>query len=498
MHNKSGYTLIELVFVCGVVMLLFLPPMRDLASLVDAEAALQRLEVQTDEQSLLALLQETEGTADRSVAASPAPDSTIVQKLELQKDYGCVKKLFAIRMLEQMKSRKAIPVLKSMAQSRDVTLRDASAQAIAVIEGKEIPCHDGKASLRMFATIVPEDAEFVLALDCTQGRRERTVSEYLNLLETNLRGLTARLGGDGQEALERIEDALIDALSVVGNVRIDSLTIFSLPGSGGERGHHCLALAGFYDPGRVGKACGAVFDSQRTWDRGTVFHTGGDGFRPAVWLLDDDMVLIYVGLSPEKKNLDHLLAGLKTDGVAPAPGLSQPAMQIVLNTPARIAASWRPSDSNRKALAMKVHQTVQMKMQSLQARPPGLRKDAALAACQVILNASNAELFVFHQAPDGAPAGKFSFSDEGSATQFHESLSAFHSPLTQVAAEEMGAATLEENTAAQRDEKELVFWESALEGKDVTVRVNVVALTRHLRHRGLLRGLPVPVESAGD
>ena len=136
MHYRSGFTVIELVFVCGLVMLLLGAPMRDLASLVDEEAALERLEVQTDEQFLLALLQETEGTADRSGAGTPAPDATVMQKLELQRDRDYVKKLFAIRMLEQMKSRKAMPVLKNMAESRDVTLRDASAQAIPILQDR--------------------------------------------------------------------------------------------------------------------------------------------------------------------------------------------------------------------------------------------------------------------------------------------------------------------------------------------------------------------------
>ena len=143
-------------------------PPRDFASLLNPAEVLQAMNVQTSDEALAAVL-----TAPADPAASDL----------------YLKKLMAIRLLEQNKSAKALPALETAAKDADPTLRDAALDAIAAINGKPSLRPNGAALLKELARSVPADAGFVVALDFERDSKSTTVRA---LLENALKEMQAK------------------------------------------------------------------------------------------------------------------------------------------------------------------------------------------------------------------------------------------------------------------------------------------------------------------
>ena len=143
-------------------------PPRDFASLLNPTEVLQAMNVQTSDEALIAVL-----TAPADPAASDS----------------YVKKLMAIRLLEQNKSAKGLPALEATAKDADLTLRDAALDAIAAINGKPSLRPNGAALLKELARSVPADAGFVVALDFERDSKSPTVRA---LLENALKEMQAK------------------------------------------------------------------------------------------------------------------------------------------------------------------------------------------------------------------------------------------------------------------------------------------------------------------
>ena len=168
-------------------------PPRDFASLLDPAAVLQTMNVETTDEALVAVL------------AAPADAASA----DLY-----VKKLMAIRLLEQNKSAKALPALEATAKGADVTLRDAALEAIAAINGKPSPRPNGAALLKELARSVPADAGFVVALDFERDSKGSTVRALLEnaLKETRGEGRAQSAGEPQHAARGRRHDAADQAV----------------------------------------------------------------------------------------------------------------------------------------------------------------------------------------------------------------------------------------------------------------------------------------------
>ena len=201
-------------------------PPRDFASLLDPPAILQTMGVQTTDEALIAVL---------NAPAEPAPGVLYV------------KKLMAIRLLEQNRSANALPALEAAAKGNDVTLRDAALEAIAAINGNPSPRPSGAALLKQLAQSVPADAGFVVALDFARDSSSLTARARL---ENALREFQAKIAAQYPNAqqpdspagmmrqgveqfvgaiIPQAEQGIAQALAATGNVRVDAAMLILPP-----------------------------------------------------------------------------------------------------------------------------------------------------------------------------------------------------------------------------------------------------------------------------
>jgi hypothetical protein len=192
----------------------------DLASLVQPQAVLQRMEVQTTDEALLGLL--------RSQRKKPGEDD--------KKDMDYLHRLMAIRLLESRKSTDTLPVLKEIARGKDPTLAQAAREAIAVIKGRPLPRPAKAETMQWFAEHIRRDAGFVILTDLSRTTRGPILPEAAQkIVEASpfgeaIKAVTRNMGEKYQEQLTEAETKMAAALARVGNDRADGIAVTVPPG----------------------------------------------------------------------------------------------------------------------------------------------------------------------------------------------------------------------------------------------------------------------------
>ena len=251
-------------------------PPRDFASLLDPAAVLQTMNVETSDEALVAVL---------AAPAEAAPADLYV------------KKLMAIRLLEQNKSAKGLPALEATAKGADATLRDAALEAIAAINGKPSPRPNGAALLKELARSVPADAGFVVALDFERDSKGSTVRA---LLENALQELEAKAAlappansNTPPQApamvqqikpfvtamIPQVEQGLVQALAATGNLRMDAAMLILPPEMGTQpnENHLRCVVKGLYDPARIAALLESAGDFEKRETAGHAVYVNKQG-----------------------------------------------------------------------------------------------------------------------------------------------------------------------------------------------------------------------------
>ncbi len=282
-------------------------PPRDFASLLHPKKVLEQLQVQTDEASLIALLAPEDkvkigkdhmarATADlgsrdptvrrRAREILEAAGENAIPHLEkaresedvevretakellakvekqrqaaIQNNTDYLKKLMAIRALEQMKSKAALPALKQLADGGDPTLSDAAANAVRIINGQAVQRPKGADTIKAVMARLPANAGFVATVDLERASRTQTIDVLLEALEKEAGKdpqMQAMVGQFGNVTME-IEKGLVKGLGQIGNVRIDSITMLASTDLGTARhaGYVAWIFKGLHDPAMVANA----------------------------------------------------------------------------------------------------------------------------------------------------------------------------------------------------------------------------------------------------
>jgi len=379
-------------------------PPRDLASFLDPLVALEQLQVAADETNLINVLSE-QGT--------PPADGE-------QGDVLYVKKLFALRALEQKKSKAALGALDKMAKGGDVTLRGAAAQAAAAIRGERTPRPSGAESLKRLASLVPENAGFVVALDHERDSRGITGREYLEMSKRR-HGREAGLleFAAMEEALPHTEKGILQALAAAGNVRVDAAVIVFSRDLGERTGYMCAIIGGLYDPERMAKVCRERFPGQCQFQTHTVYYEPGG---PAVCLLDEQTAVLSLGPGEKARHMSRALTGILAAQDAPLPSVARNAFEIVTSGKAKIALSGSLSDGQKRELRDAVRPIVER----LKIRTRPVENRLGLAACDALHDLTKAGLLVGFPGEDGRFLFQATCTRARHASELNKSLAGLH------------------------------------------------------------------------
>jgi len=483
-------------------------PPRDLASLLDARAVLAEKQVKTDEDSLIALLgrkpkpegpvdleqaakdlaaadyqtrkSATEALADAGEksrpfleAAAKADDPEVrltAQKIlrnlkakseaKLAQDEGYLCKLLAIRVLEKLRSQKALPELDRIAKRDDVTLADAAAQAMAVIKGQKVPRPSGLESLKEAAALLPADTAFVLVADAERNCKERTAGDLFAEVQ-KAAGENANAMGFGmpqpEQVLPQINKALATAIAAVGNVRLDSVTIIFSDDLSEDAGYVCLIFKGLCDPARVRRVCKKGFDNERQLGKHTIFF---ERHGPALCVVDARMVIMTVGPTREGQHMDQVLASIGKRGEAPLPTHIARAFEMVKKGDVRIAASGRLSKVQKDLIKREL------------AQGGGAGHPVEAAMCKMALKLTEVKLFEAHIEPKGGHVIKAILDDQKKAEELHKCLLEVEKVVSDEMRKHMKHMPPQWKKMLGEEEGKLKFFKSELGDKSITVRIN--------------------------
>ncbi|MFP4027722.1 MAG: hypothetical protein ACLFWL_08025 [Candidatus Brocadiia bacterium] len=304
-------------------------PPGDLASFLEPTETLQTMQITTNQENLLNLL-------------DAGPDT----------ENAYVKKLLAIRALEKMKVEKAIPQLQKIARGDDITLSDAAAQAIAVIEGKDLPRPDRKKVLQTLSKNVPADIGFVLCTVLTNKSRGKKLQYHFDMMRKNLPTLDKLLQKYPQQAKKAIPEtnkALLKTLQTVGNLRIDGVVGLFPTNIGQETGYAAFVLKGLCDPEKLEKVCENNMDKAQIGNQ-TVYHKR---YGPAICLVDKNTLVFSVGGTNGTEHMEMALKDIESGKAASLPPNAKPAFETVRSGASPWAASGALS-KNQKDLLQEV------------------------------------------------------------------------------------------------------------------------------------------------
>ena len=492
------FAIIVMLFGGDVTGQLQLAPPRDLASLLDPKAALQQMDVPTDEDALIALIAaEPRGVPDLTkavaglgaedfktrqeaarilreagpaaravlepVAGSDDPEVRETARVLLKQiaaagpretgpDNSYVQHLMAIRLLEQMKSRKAILALQTVAHGDDVTLAAAAVEAVAAINGKPTPRPSGRESLEQLAGRLPTDTAFLAVLDLERGAKARTIREFFELVKA-----AAKAGGgaapepdpDGpvtpdmlaqavaqldMVAAPQLERGVMELLNTVGNVRIDAVAMIlpggddvpetaelpdvEMPEAAPETGNQYVAwvFKGLYDPERMKKGLAHGFRKTRTAGGHEILY--GDG---AVCLLDENTILLANGGGRDCPYMDALVEKLTSPVETQLPDVPAMAIESIRKGDMRLAlaSTWALGGALKAKLRQQVQRDLLRQEAQIAANPERAKRPAirvGLAFEKLVLTAMDLDYVTGEVPTNGDLVLRGMAKDAGAAT----------------------------------------------------------------------------------
>ena len=156
-----------------------------------------------------------------------------------------IRRLMAIRTLGELKDPEALPVLRPLLDSKEPFVADFARKAIAAIEGKPF-------------RRTPLARELLHADLCLLPRNCGVVGQ-MSLIPTPSKPVdaTAALPPFMQagDMKEKLVQGLLTAAELVGNVRVDHLTMGVADDVGDDTGYVAFVARGLYDPAAVKAAC---------------------------------------------------------------------------------------------------------------------------------------------------------------------------------------------------------------------------------------------------
>ena len=191
-----------------------------------------------------------------------------------------IRRLMAIRALGELRSKAALPVLGKLTGSKELFVAEYAQRAVAAIGGKTLKGTGVPLARRMKdMNLLPAGTGMVIQYATAPGTGPVDIPK-----------LIAQMGPMGESMLQeggsdQITKPLVEVAGMIGNVRVDSVTIGLAGDMGNKKGYVVVVARGLYDAKRAAAALKKLMTDQNQQRIDKV--AGLDVYRP-----DDEVALI--------------------------------------------------------------------------------------------------------------------------------------------------------------------------------------------------------------
>ncbi len=250
-----------------------------------------------------------------------------------------VRQLMAIRALGELKQKNALPALKPLLESKDLFIAEYAQRAVNAIEGKPLPPAGPTAEQRKTDLwLLPADSRLVAQFAMPAPAQTATIDKLLD-------NLPAPLAANKAEMLADITREVITIAELIGDVRLDGVTLGLSGDIGPNKGSVVIVGRGLYDA--------KALMAQAKKDQVPVDAVNGQN----VLKMDDEAVLLcpsndqlvlIAGASPDQLPIDAM-----TKAVAAQKGALATAQDMVkliesIDTAQPLWAAVKMTDSYRQ------------------------------------------------------------------------------------------------------------------------------------------------------
>ena len=201
-----------------------------------------------------------------------------------------VRRLMAIRTLGELKDTSAIPVLEAMTQSKRPFEADYARRAIAQINGK--PYTHPKATREQLDTdlaLLPVDVGVVGQVSGVSSQTAPSISEML-------KDVPLPDGIDLDQVKQEMNKAMVEAVAVAGNFRVDAITLGVSAPIGPREGFVVVVARLKYDQPALEAMLAAKSRNTQEAGKFTIYKIERE---MGLLLLDDSRIMLMVGENVE-------------------------------------------------------------------------------------------------------------------------------------------------------------------------------------------------------
>jgi hypothetical protein len=282
---------------------------------MDVEAQVRNLgsdDFQTRDRAQRTIEAAGPAVAPQLTAALQSPDPEVVSRVQAILEHLAqsgqarrVRTLMAIRTLGELKDQAALPILRPLLTSKELFVAEYAAAAVAAIEGKSYarprPTADQR---RADLDLLPADLGAVGQLHLGGATGATSLDQWIE------QGAAASNLPKDQIAA-KITQGLIQALEMVGNIRVDGITLGVSDSVGPDGGYVVVMARGIYDHKAItallGKGGPRVTARE---EQGIQIVTPERN--TTLILPSDEQIILLAGSNPETLPITDVLAALKT------------------------------------------------------------------------------------------------------------------------------------------------------------------------------------------
>ena len=197
--------------------------------------------------------QGVEMTAENVLADLTAADANT----PAQGGQADVRRLMAIRTLGELRCKEALPALRKLADSKELFVADYAGRAIAAIEGRDAPRPGVSAAERLQdVELLPAGCGLVAQYALAPGAGPIDLAKVLAAMGP-MAGPAPQEGG-----LDQLVKPLTEFAGMVGNLRVDAVTIGVAGEIDSDKGFVVVVARGLYDAKRAAAALKETLDGR--------------------------------------------------------------------------------------------------------------------------------------------------------------------------------------------------------------------------------------------
>ena len=160
-----------------------------------------------------------------------------------------VRRLMAVRTLGERKEAAAVPLLKTLVDSKEPFVGEYAQRALAAIEGKAWTRPMAAKGLEADFNILPKDTGIVAQIRATPtGEKPVTIDAMVEeAVKNSPEAMKDRIAKGKDKVITKITSQVLEIADRVGNIRIDGLTLAVAQDVGPDKGWASFVARGQYD-----------------------------------------------------------------------------------------------------------------------------------------------------------------------------------------------------------------------------------------------------------